>query len=84
MRVLNKRDGFQPGIYVGRPSKYGNPFVIGVDGDRDEVIRLYEERLMNSPRLLADAKRELRGYDLICWCAPERCHADILLKVANE
>jgi hypothetical protein len=70
--------------YIGRPSKFGNPFRTGPDGDRDEVIDKYEAYLLANPALIAAAKRELRGLDLICWCAPKRCHGDILLRIANE
>jgi hypothetical protein len=68
-------------VYVGRPSKWGNPFVIGRDGKRDDVIAKYRAWIMQQPALL-QALHELKGKDLICWCAPERCHADVLLELA--
>jgi hypothetical protein len=71
-------------IYVGRPSKYGNPFSIGKDGNREEVIAKYEKYLLNHTRLLKDIKRDLRGKDLVCFCKPLACHADIIMKYANE
>lgn len=85
MRVWNKR---QPGIpatavYVGRPSPFGNPFVIGRDGERAEVIAKYREWLQQQPALVARVQQELRGKDLVCWCAPHACHADVLMEVAN-
>ena len=83
-RVLNKRHGAADGVYVGRPSKWGNPFTIGQDGRREDVIRKYAEWLSTQPELLAAAKVELRGRNLICWCAPLPCHADVLLEVANS
>lgn len=70
-------------VYVGRPSKYGNPFMIGRDGTRSEVIAKYEAWLASRPDLIEAAKRELRGKVLACWCAPEACHADVLARVAN-
>lgn len=73
-------------VYVGRPSKWGNPFVIGRDGDRAEVVRRYREYLQTEPvgqSLAAEARTVLKGKDLICWCAPDACHADILLEIAN-
>lgn len=70
-------------VYVGRPSRFGNPFVIGRHGDRAEVVARFEASLMTNPELLAAAKAELRGKDLVCWCAPEVCHADVLLRIAN-
>lgn len=71
-------------VYVGRPSKWGNPFVIDKDHTRDAVIQAYEKWLMAQPDLLLCLRTELRGKDLVCWCAPSRCHADILLELANE
>lgn len=84
-QVLNKKNVRRAfnGVYVGRPSKWGNPFVIGRDGSRDFVIHRYEQRLLNTPELMA-ALPELKGKDLICWCAPLPCHADVLLRYANE
>jgi hypothetical protein len=52
-------------VYVGRPSKWGNPFVLGRDGSRDEVIRKYRAWTVTQPALMS-ALHELRGKDLIC------------------
>lgn len=71
-------------VYIGRGSPYGNPFVIGKDGDRNEVCDKYERALLNNPQLLAKVKTELKGKDLVCFCAPKRCHGDTLLRIANE
>jgi hypothetical protein len=57
-------------------------FVIGRDGSRDEVIAKYRTWIVRQPVLMA-ALHELRGKDLVCWCAPERCHADLLIELAN-
>ena len=74
-----------PIVYVGRPTKWGNPYHIGVDGNRDQVLKKYREYLETSPGLVNEAKIELRGKNLACWCKPtEDCHADILLEIANE
>jgi hypothetical protein len=65
-------------VRIDRKSKWGNPFVLGPDGDRDTVIRRYhEEHLQYQPSLLT-ALDELRGKALGCWCAPDRCHGDVL------
>ena len=84
-RVLNKNTENIPteAVFVGRPSKWGNPFAIGADGDRDEVCDRYEAWFTVQPHLIA-ALPELRGKDLVCFCAPLRCHADFLLKLANR
>ena len=84
-KVLNKyKDEIPPGsIYIGRPSKWGNPFVIGKDGTRDAVIMKYKCWLERQPDMVKAAKRELVGKDLVCFCAPKSCHGDVLLEVAN-
>lgn len=70
-------------IYIGRPSKWGNPYSIGRDGTREEVIAKFERYLLASPALLA-ALPELKGKILGCWCKPKPCHGDILEKYANQ
>ena len=75
-------------VYIGgavhgwRKSKWANPFKLSRDDDRDEVIAMYRRWLLHRPDLLA-ALPELRGKDLVCWCAPEACHGDVLLELAN-
>lgn len=85
-RVLNKyRDEIpDDAVYIGRPSQWGNPFRITPDWDRDEVVRAYEEWFRRSEHRVAAARRELKGKDLVCFCAPKTCHGDVLLRVANE
>jgi hypothetical protein len=70
-------------VYIGRPSKWGNPFVIGKHGTRAEVIAKYEAWLRKTPDLLA-ALPDLHGKVLGCWCAPLPCHGDVLLKLLRE
>lgn len=69
-------------VYIGRPSKWGNPFVVGKDGTRKDVIAKYEAWLMQNPGLLADLP-ELRGKVLGCWCSPMDCHGDVLARLSN-
>jgi hypothetical protein len=82
--VLNKRDlGAPPGaVYIGRGSQWGNPFVIGRDGDRATVIAKHEAWLRNQHHLLR-ALGELRGRPVVCFCAPLACHGDLLVRLAN-
>lgn len=82
-RVVNKTSGEPYDVYIGRPGKWGNPFVIGRDGDRDEVIIAYRSWLLGQPDLVQAAKTELRGKVLACWCAPKPCHGDVLAEVAD-
>lgn len=93
-KVYNKRHHGIPSsaVYVGRPTKFGNPFSHLTSGTlakyqtatRAEAVDKYEEWLRAQPDLVAAVKRELKGKDLICWCAPARCHGDVLIKIANE
>jgi hypothetical protein len=71
-------------VYIGRPSIWGNPFIIGRDGTRADVIRKYEEWIRKQPHLIERAKQELRGKVLGCWCAPAACHGDVLAMIADE
>jgi hypothetical protein len=78
-------------VYIGdrlkrRPwdlprSKWFNPYKIGRDGTRDEVIAKYE-RYLHESGLINDI-HELRWKYLACWCKPEPCHGDVLLRLAN-
>lgn len=70
-------------VYIGRPSKWGNPFIIDEDGTRFEVIQKYQAWIQTEPDLIAEAKVELKGKVLGCFCAPSPCHGDILLEIAN-
>ncbi len=67
-------------VYIGRPSKWGNPFVIGKDGNRDEVIEKYRKRILKNKKLLDDLE-ELRDKVLGCWCRPHKCHGDVLIEL---
>ena len=70
-------------VYIGRPRKWGNPFVIGRDGTRADVIAKYRAWIVTQPALM-NALDELRGRDLVCWCAPLACHGDVLIDLANR
>jgi hypothetical protein len=89
--VLNKRIVGEPkgSVYIGRGSIWGNPFVIGKDGTRADVCRKYAnlmfERLTGEHGgKWADALENIKGKDLVCWCAPQQCHGDHLLHLAND
>jgi Domain of unknown function (DUF4326) len=79
--VVHKRDPHD--VYIGRPSKWGNPFAIGKDGTREEVIAKYEQWIVSQPQLMA-ALPELRGKRLACWCAPLACHGDVLARLVED
>ena len=95
-------------VFVGRPTQWGNPYVIKPVGTRYRVARvdfgswqselltkaeasrravwLYETVFVfNKLQNFSDWLDELRGKNLVCWCPPDQpCHADVLLKLANE
>jgi hypothetical protein len=72
-------------VLVARPSKFGNPFEIGQDGTREEVLQKFADYLERSPALVAEAKARLKGRDLVCYCRLDLpCHGDVWLKIANS
>jgi hypothetical protein len=70
-------------VYCGRPSKWGNPFEIGKDGSRIEVIQKFEDYLRSRKDLMDDIM-ELDGKILGCWCKPQPCHCDVIVKIIEE
>lgn len=83
MKVLNKHHAGVPegAVYIGRGSKWGNPFVIGRDGTREEVVARYRDWIIHSD--LALEVIELKGRDLVCFCAPKSCHGDVLIELVE-
>jgi hypothetical protein len=80
-------------VYIGRGSKWGNPFVIGPDGNREQVIEKYRQYLLYNEKFGKDipdnkellaALPELRGKVLGCWCRPKACHGDVLIELLQE
>ncbi len=78
-------------VYIGRQTDghdgyFGNPFVIGRDGNRRKVLKLYREyflKRLRTDKKFAERVDELRGKRLGCFCAPEQCHGDIIADYAN-
>ena len=70
-------------VYIGRPGKWGNPFIIGRDGTREQVIEKYREWILSNPKLLGDIE-ELRGKTLGCYCSPLACHGNILIELLEK
>lgn len=88
MAVLNKKvSGIPAGaVYIGRGSRWGNPFVLGKHGNRNEVVEKYRQHLwqqIQSGEVPIAVLAELRGRDLVCFCAPKRCHGHILEAAAE-
>lgn len=70
-------------VYIGRPSKWGNPFSIGKHGTREEVIEKYKKYILACDDLL-DSLHELKGKTLGCWCKPKACHGDVLVALIES
>jgi Domain of unknown function (DUF4326) len=80
-------------IYVGRPTKFGNPAKVGeiwltdfppIENNQ-KAVYLFEDYFLNNLLLQEQAKSELKGKNLACFCnLNEPCHADILIKFVNE
>lgn len=84
-------------VVVARPSVWGNPYIIGADGDRATCVRRFRELLTSRDgpnttavesavlEVVRQHLSELRGKNLACWCPlDEPCHADVLLELANR
>ena len=69
-------------VFIGRATKWGNPYRLGVDGNREEILRRYRRWIMRRPVLLRSLE-ELRGKRLGCICAPNPCHGDVLAELAD-
>jgi hypothetical protein len=82
-RVVHcKRDPYD--VLIGRPSKWGNPYKLGEDGTREQVVRWYDPYVrFTRPDLLA-ALPDLHGKTLGCWCAPQLCHGHVLAALVAE
>ena len=82
-RVVNiKHDDYD--VFIGRPSLWGNPFKIGIHGDRNEVIEKFRELIKSQPYLIEAAKEMLKGKTLGCHCKPLPCHGDVWCEILNE
>ena len=71
-------------VRVDRSTKWGNPFVMHTEAERDEVCRKFEDFVEQHQGIKDAIRAELRGKDLVCWCAPKHCHAETLMRIANE
>jgi len=77
-------------VYIGRPSKWGNPFSHKPHGtlaafivfSREEAVEAYRAWIVQQPALMT-ALPELQGKTLGCWCKPQSCHGDVLAELVN-
>ncbi len=87
--VVNLRTKERFDVYIGRmsnsdPGEWGNRYVVGVDGTREECVLKHRRDVMKNPAFIRKIRKELKGLVLGCFCAPLACHGDTLAKIANE
>jgi len=84
-RVVNKNNEWYD-VYIGRGSKFGNPYEIGKDGTREEVIEKYREWFNKKIKKVRFRKEvlKLRGKKLGCYCSPKACHGDVIVEWLEE
>ena len=88
---LSRRKGYRKpdsAVRITRPGKWGNPYKVGIHGDAETCVRLFEgmmETEMARSEKMRAAIEELRGKDLGCFCPLDApCHGDVLLRLANK
>lgn len=83
MRVVHcKKENYTH--YIGRPSSLGNPFVIGKDGSREEVVIKYKHFAVNNPDILRIITALPEDAVLGCWCAPLDCHGNAIMEIWKD
>ena len=86
MKVVRMVKGSAPAgaVAIGRGSVWGNPFLLGADGTREQVVAKFyhyaQWRLQREPNWL----EPLRDKDLACFCAPQACHGDAILSLLDR
>ena len=84
-KVLNKyKDPKGDSIDIMRGSRWGNPFLVGIDGTRDEVVDLFEQYAMWRLLVQPDWLDPLIEKDLMCCCVPEKCHGDVIVTILEN
>jgi len=81
--LININTGKSYDAYIGRGSKWGNPYHIGMHGTREEVIEKYKQYILSNKELI-DALPELKDKILGCYCKPFKCHGDILIELIDK
>lgn len=88
MAIVNLKTHPSPdAVYIGRPGPFGNPFVIGPDGSRSEVIQKFRDYFHERLKIDPDWKKKvegLRGKTLSCYCAPLNCHGEVFEAYLNK
>ena len=85
-RLSHRKNPIFDAVYVGRPSRWGNPYRVGVHGTAAACVRLFVLRYAENAVYRAEVRLALAGKDLACWWPldGQPCHADVLLRWAND
>lgn len=87
-KVSNKDAGDSYDVYIGRGTLWGNPYQMGKEGTRDEVIAKFaydfEKRFLKLPEKFDENIEKLRGKTLGCHCKPAACHGDVIANYLNS
>lgn len=73
--------------YPSKSSIFANPYKIGKDGERNDVIIKYKKYILDKINTSIEYQEEfekIKGKNLGCWCSPEKCHGDVLLELTNK
>ena len=85
---IRNKTGSSDEVYIGRGSKWGNPYPIDEHNNREDVIALYwglmDNRMKQDPIHWHDELQKLRGKTLVCYCKPKACHGDVLIELLGE
>lgn len=87
-RLINIRTSDEGNyVYIGRPSKFGNPYIVGKDGNRETVCKLYEywfEKRIQESEVFKQDVENLKGKTLGCYCLPKQCHGQTIIRYLND
>lgn len=81
---IRDKDEHDNVVLIDRTTPYGNPYKIGVDGNRDEVIEKFRKYLLTNTELQCMVMKEFQDKTLACWCKPKKCHGDIYVEFVNQ
>jgi len=86
MQIVNIKSGKPYDIYCGRGSIFGNPYEIGVDGTREQVIERYKKwfNFLLRDKRFVDELNKLKGKTLGCFCVPQKCHCEVIIEYLNK
>ena len=92
--VVSKSKSKGRGIYIGRPTPLGNPYKVDQNTSRDEAVAMYRvwlhkqlETYNPASEMFLDLLEELEANKcliLVCWCAPLKCHGDVIKEMLLE